>query len=157
MFKSALFELPSNRCKIRGPKVPTKVLDKRQSCSLTSMASTSQIWTCTYPGLQLSLVSIFSFSLPQAMSEIIGIGSPCMHIPNPKWNKQKESYNIQARGCSWYSLYSESPPSPFGVVSSLPTSPVPFMPSEYLLPAVPTFHHLLWRDCLWLIQVHVFL
>ena len=33
------------------------------------------------------------------------------------------------------------PPSPFGVVPSLPASLLPFMPSDQLLPAVPTFHH----------------
>ena len=63
MFNSALFGLPSmtplDRRKIRGPKVPTTVPDKPQSCFLTSTASTSHIWTCTYPGWQLSLVSLF--------------------------------------------------------------------------------------------------
>ena len=53
-----LSKTPSDRCKIRGPQVPTMVPYKPQSCSLTSAASPSHILTCTSPGLQLSLVSL---------------------------------------------------------------------------------------------------
>ena len=43
---------------------------KPQSCSPTSAASTSHIWTCTSQGLQISLVSLFCF-WAQATSETL--------------------------------------------------------------------------------------
>ena len=59
-----------------------------------------------------------------------------------KWKRARTVYTDSWQ-CSLYYLDFESqpPPSPFWVVSSLPTSPLPFMPSDQLLPTVLTFHH----------------
>ena len=55
-------------------------------------------------------------------------------------NRQKARTACRLVRGSVYSLYFESPPSPPGVVSSLPASPLSFMPSDKLLLAVPPFY-----------------
>ena len=48
-------------------------------------------------------------------------------------------------------------PSPFGVVSSLPASPLPFVPNAQLLLAIPSFHQPLLARSMGLVLMHAFL
>ena len=89
LFKSALFRLPSRLRRLYSgsngfPKKP-------KSCSLTSPAFTSEIWTCTYLGLQFSLVSIFSLLLNPRRRQVKCINATLYHGPHPMWIKQTES------------------------------------------------------------------
>ena len=95
--------------------IPIMIPYAPQSSSSTSSTSSSHIWICTSPGLQVSFVSLFYLRKHQATSTTSDIR------PNPMWIRQKESYESFVQWLS--SVYSEPHPLPFGGVSFQSHSP----------------------------------